>query len=421
MLLPFHLPWLLFRDLSILPNGSSTMLGERGTTLSGGQQQRLSIARALYGQPKLLVADDPIAAVDAVVGGQIFDNLRAYVDGDPTLGSGKEKRAAIVSLNQLHLLSRCDSVLFLEDGKAIAQGTYQELLGGCSLFKEYVSSYSAQNNGTADGPEGAEICVSTVAGAGSDLTIAPEAPQVRHRDASSSTESTTVKSMKADQLIKKEVITTGVVRSDILLQYIAKGGNSLFVGVLASLVMSFMLLGANDLWLAYWTSGVENGDIQGASWYHCGIYCLLSFLYISVNLASCLIFIEHQAWASTGIHNECLRTVLASPLSWFESVPSGRILSRFGGDLYILDIQFGVRAVIFSSLISLSLISLLQMTMFLSSLPPVRALVYGRRLHADDHVWRVGACHHFLHRRQASCTMRRVRIFLLQVWSYHLH
>ena len=112
------------RDLTLLPHGAATVLGERGTTLSGGQQQRLCIARALYGAPKLLIADDPIAAVDAVVGATIFENLRKYVDGaraegSSVLGSSEENRTALVVLNQLHLLPRCDAVVFLDRGSMV--------------------------------------------------------------------------------------------------------------------------------------------------------------------------------------------------------------------------------------------------------------------------------------------------------------
>lgn len=74
--------------------------------------------------------------------------------------------------------------------------------------------------------------------------------------------------------------------------------------------------------------------------YYCGIYCLLSTIHIVLNLAACLTFIAHGARASKNIHGDCLHNLLQAPLSWFESVPSGRILSRFSADLAIMDVQF---------------------------------------------------------------------------------
>ena len=108
------------------------MVGERGTTLSGGQQARVSIARALYARPELIVADDPLAAVDAVVAKVIFNNICNYVrstDGDGDQdgggsdgdGSATPRRGALLVLNQLQLLPLCDHVVFMEGGVAAAQ------------------------------------------------------------------------------------------------------------------------------------------------------------------------------------------------------------------------------------------------------------------------------------------------------------
>ena len=149
---------------------------------------------------------------------------------------------------------------------------------------------------------------------------------------------------KTDHLITKEVFGQGMVRFEIIFQYIQKGGVGLFAFSICVTLLSFVALASNDMWLAAWTSAVDRGEISGGSWYHCGVYCALSFSYIALNLSGSSIFIAHQSRASKYIHIDSLRNILAAPLSWFESVPSGRILSRFGGDLYILDVQFGFYA-----------------------------------------------------------------------------
>merc|ERR1719271_1897992 len=95
------------RDLELMPHGLATEIGERGTTLSGGQQTRLNIARAFYHQPNLIVADDPLAAVDVHVASAIFTSIQEWINyqgnhanDSPT----KSHRAVVMALNQLHLI-----------------------------------------------------------------------------------------------------------------------------------------------------------------------------------------------------------------------------------------------------------------------------------------------------------------------------
>ncbi|MEO1689893.1 MAG: ATP-binding cassette domain-containing protein, partial [Pseudomonadota bacterium] len=135
------------RDLRILPHGADTIVGERGTTLSGGQQARVSIARALYGKPDLLIADDPLAAVDAVVAATVFANFKAYVAEAPA------RRAAVLALNQLQLLPQCDTVAYLQDGVLVGHAPYAELHQQIPAFGQYASSYQKAGESSIEGEE----------------------------------------------------------------------------------------------------------------------------------------------------------------------------------------------------------------------------------------------------------------------------
>jgi len=113
-----------------LPGGLDERIGEHGVKLSGGQRQRLGIARALYGDPQVLILDEATSALDA-------QTERAIAD---TLLDMRRARTVIVIAHRLDTIQRCDRLFFLAEGRLRASGTYQELIAGNPRFAELVGA-----------------------------------------------------------------------------------------------------------------------------------------------------------------------------------------------------------------------------------------------------------------------------------------
>jgi len=114
------------KDLTLLPEGLNTLVGEKGVALSGGQKQRISIARALIKDPEILLLDDSLSAVDAKTEKTIIGNIQRERAGKTT----------IIATHRMSAVQHADQIIVLEDGKVIEAGTHQALLNHGGWYKE---------------------------------------------------------------------------------------------------------------------------------------------------------------------------------------------------------------------------------------------------------------------------------------------
>ena len=106
-------------DLKLMPAGDQTEIGEKGINLSGGQKARVSLARAVYKRPDVVIMDDPISALDTTTRKKIFDQVFQGILKDKT---------RILVTHAVDFVHLADKIVIMKEGKIEAQGTPKELV-----------------------------------------------------------------------------------------------------------------------------------------------------------------------------------------------------------------------------------------------------------------------------------------------------
>lgn len=312
-------------DLDILMHGDATEIGENGINLSGGQKQRVNLARAVYADQDIYLLDDPLSAVDAHVGKHIFDKVISNDNG------ALKNKTRIWVTNSVRYLPNVDHIVVMKNGLVCEQGSYGQLMAKRSAFSELLNKII----GTEDS--------SSESSTGTDTDSNPDIEQDDHHH----DDDKYLEDQDDGRLVKDETAETGSVKLNVYLQYLRSIG-FLFTAVFVSMVglQQGLHVGGN-IWLAHWSdknyeldnnsTKAEDQPVDNDASYYLAIYATIGMLEVVFKLGNDLCYYRRCARASKVVHKNLLNNVMRSPMSFFDTNPTGRIVNRFTTDLDTVD------------------------------------------------------------------------------------
>ncbi|CAG9854733.1 unnamed protein product [Phyllotreta striolata] len=315
----------LRRDLALLPYGDRTLVGERGVALSGGQKARVNLARAVYKEADIYLLDDPLSAVDTHVGKQLFEDcICGYLN----------KKCVILITHQLQYLKNIKNIYLLKDGKVEVSGSYANLKNSNSDYSKIVADIEEEEEAT------------------------------KRKSVKLASQEKLDENYEAQELHEEEK-GVGKIAGRVYLNYAKAGGNKITGIVIASAFIICQVLDSlSEYFVTFWvniqqtnnqnnysnnteesnaTSQTENpfedwlftpifiGDLTAL------YYALLIVILVILILSRSLAFYKWCLDASTKLHNQMFVNIVNSPMRFFNTNPSGRILNRFSKDIGALD------------------------------------------------------------------------------------
>ncbi|GBP41934.1 Probable multidrug resistance-associated protein lethal(2)03659 [Eumeta japonica] len=335
----------LAKDFNQFPFGDQSFVGERGVSLSGGQRARINLARAIYRDADIYLLDDPLSAVDANVGRQLFEGC--------ILDHLKGKTRILVT-HQIHFLKAADYIVVLHDGSIENMGTYDELANSAKDFTLLLKTLQEGLEGdTEDGKKNPRL--------------------LRGMSVKSVEEENTFEAQKLDP----EERAKGHLKWDIIYSYFAATRScfSLFLAF-SAILLTQACATAIDYWISFWSNQaseyideLEGEEPDPSLDTQVGILTTGQFLIIHGSMIAALIlmvnvriiaFVRMCIRASAELHGRMFHNILRALMRFFDTNSSGRILNRFSKDMGAVDEQLP-RGTLEAVQIYLSLISVLTL------------------------------------------------------------
>ena len=295
-------------DLLTLPKGDQTEIGEKGLNLSGGQKARISIARAIYTDAEIYIFDDPLSALDAYVGMNLFKEV---------FNDYLKQKTFIISTHALQYLNFFDRIFYMKDGKIFWSGTYKEIVQQ-DFFEEFVKSIERKKSGEFHVKKNKE----------KEEKENDEESETMDEDESSKNNIIRIERKRTKDSENKEIISISTLLT--LIKY--SGGYKYVFKILFANVIWKISEVFSDYYLSSWNSDTHIDKKTNNS---------KLLIYTLISLPSIISITFRQKYMAEAfinfdihMHDILIDKLIGAPINLFHDItPRGHIISRLSKDL----------------------------------------------------------------------------------------